>query len=57
MYCILNYFGILFIMDITSVLRGFILWDQRLLKDCFVKNSEALLNYNSYVLKIVLIFC
>ena len=41
-YYILDYFGILFILDINSVLREFILWDQRLLKDCFVKNSEGL---------------
>ena len=39
---ILNYFEILFILDINSVLKEFILWDQRLLKDCFVKNSEGL---------------
>ena len=38
-YYILDYFGILFILDITSVLREFILWDQILLKDCFMKNS------------------
>ena len=41
-YYILDYFGILFILDINSVLREFILWDQRLLKDCLVKNSEGL---------------
>ena len=41
-YYILDYFGILFILDINSVLREFRLWDQRLLKDCFVKNSEGL---------------
>ena len=41
-YYISDYFGILFILDIISVLREFILWDQRLLKDCFVKNSEGL---------------
>ena len=41
-YHILDYFGILFILDLNSVLRDFILWDQRLLKDCFVKNSEGL---------------
>ena len=41
-YYISDYFGILFILDITFVLREFILWDQRLLKDCFVKNAEAL---------------
>ena len=37
---ILDYFGILFILDISCVLREFILWDQRLLKDSFMKNSE-----------------
>ena len=37
-YYILDYFGI-FILDINSVHREFILWDQRLLKDWFVKNS------------------
>ena len=31
-YYILDYFGILFILDITSALTEFILWDQRLLK-------------------------
>ena len=41
-YYILDYFGILFIPDIISVLREFILWDQRLLKDCFEKHSEGL---------------
>ena len=41
-YYILDYFGMLFILDINSVLREFILWDQKLLKDCFVKNSEGL---------------
>ena len=41
-YYILDYFGILFILDINSVLIEFILWDQRLLEDCFVKNSEGL---------------
>ena len=29
-YYILDYFGILFILDINSVLREFILWVQRL---------------------------
>ena len=33
-YYILDYFGILFILDINPVRREFILWDQRLLKDC-----------------------
>ena len=40
-YYILDYFGILFILDINSVLIEFILWDQRLLKHCFVKKSEG----------------
>ena len=31
-YYILDYFGILFILDINSVLIEFILWDQILLK-------------------------
>ena len=31
-YYILVYFGILFILDLNSVLIEFILWDQRLLK-------------------------
>ena len=61
MYYILDYFGILFILDINSVLREFIMWDQRLLKDCFVNNSEGLyykvlLNYIFSVLNFVLIF-
>ena len=30
------------ILDINSVLVEFILWNQRLMKDCFVKNSEGL---------------
>ena len=37
LYYILDYFGILFILDINSVLIEFISWDLRLLKDCFVK--------------------
>ena len=41
-YYILDYFWILFILDIYSLLREFKLWDQRLLKDCFVKTSEGL---------------
>ena len=41
-YYILDYFGTLFILDINSVIREFILWDKRLLKDSFVKNSEGL---------------
>ena len=42
LYYILDYFGILIILDINSVLIEFILRDQRLLNDCFVKNSERL---------------
>ena len=38
MYYILDYFGILFILDINSVLIGFILWDQRLLKGFVLRN-------------------
>ena len=34
-YYILEYFGILFILDINSVLREFILWDQTLPKGMF----------------------
>ena len=34
-YYILDYFGILFILDINSVLREFILWDQRLSEGLF----------------------
>ena len=58
MYYILDYFGVLFILDINSVLREFILWDQRLLKDCVVKNFEGLRYcYIFSVLNVVLIFC
>ena len=41
-YNILDYFGKLFILDINSVLREFILWDQRLLKGLFCVTSEGL---------------
>ena len=41
-YYILDNFGIFFILDINSMLREFILWDQRLLEHCFVKSSEGL---------------
>ena len=41
-YYILDYFGILFILDLNSVLREFILWDQRLYKGLFCENSEGL---------------
>ena len=37
-YYILDYFGILFIRDINSVLIEFILWNQRLLKGFILKN-------------------
>ena len=37
-YYILDYFGILFILDINSVLIEYILWDQRLLKGFIVRN-------------------
>ena len=37
-YDILDYFGILFILDLNSVLREFILWDQRLLKGFILRN-------------------
>ena len=37
-YYIFEYFGILFILDINSVLIEFILWDQRLLKGFILRN-------------------
>ena len=37
-YYILDYFGILFILDINSMLTEFILWDQRLLKEFVLRN-------------------
>ena len=37
-YHILAYFGILFILDINSVLIEFILWDQRLPKGFVLRN-------------------
>ena len=37
-YYILDYFGILFILDINSVLIEFILWDQRPLKGFVLRN-------------------
>ena len=37
-YYILDHFGILFILDINSVLREFILWDQRLSKGFVLRN-------------------
>ena len=40
-YYILDYFGILFTLDLNCAPIEFILWDQRLLEDSFVKNSEG----------------
>ena len=37
-YYILDYFGILFILDINSVLTEFMLWDYRLLKGFVLRN-------------------
>ena len=37
-YYIFDYFGISFILDLNSVLREFILWDQRLLKGFILRN-------------------
>ena len=37
-YYILDYFGILFILDINSVLIQFILWDQKLWKGFVLGN-------------------
>ena len=37
-YYILDYFGILFILDLNSVLREFILWDQKILKGFILRN-------------------
>ena len=37
-YYILDCFGISFILDLNSVLREFILWDQRLLKGFILRN-------------------
>ena len=36
---VLDYFGILFILDLNSVPTEFKLWDQRLLKELFCENS------------------
>ena len=41
-YYILDYLGILFILDLISVLKEFILWDQRLYKGLFCENSDGL---------------
>ena len=37
-YYILDYFGILFILDLNFVLREFILWDQILSKGLVLRN-------------------
>ena len=37
-YYILDYFGILFILEINSVPTEFVLWDQRLLKGFVLRN-------------------
>ena len=37
-YYILDYFGILFILDLNFVLREFILWDQIRLKGFVLRN-------------------
>ena len=39
---ILDYCGVFFILDLNSVLREFILWDQRLLKRLICESSEGL---------------
>ena len=39
---ILDYLGIFFILHLNSVLREFMLWDQRLYKKFFCENSEGL---------------
>ena len=59
-YYILDYFGILFILDINSVLIEFILWDQRLLKGFILRNilrDEGTVNYIFSALNFVLIYC
>ena len=38
LFYILDYFGILFILDINSVLIEFILWDQRLSEGSVLRN-------------------
>ena len=59
-YYILDYFGILFILDINSVLIEFVLWDQRLLKRLILRNIlrdyKVLLNYIFSALNFVLNF-
>ena len=41
-YYIFDNRRIVFMLDINSVLREFISWDQRLLKGCLVKNPGGL---------------
>ena len=55
MYYILDYFGILFVLDLNSMLREFILWDHRLLKRLFCEKiirTKVLLNNIFSVLNI-----
>ena len=59
-YNILDYFGILFILDLNSVLREFKLWDQRLLKGFFfvkILRDKVLLNDIFSLLNFALNFC
>ena len=44
-YYILDYFGILFILDINSVLIEFILWDQRLMTGIYFEIYSEGLRY------------
>ena len=37
-YYILDYFWILFILNVNSVVREFILWDQRIFEGLFSEN-------------------
>ena len=58
-YYILDYFGILFTLDINYVLRAFILWDQRPFQGLFcekIGGNKVLLNSIFSVLNFVLIF-
>ena len=41
-YYILDHFGILFILDLNSVFKEYILWELRLYKGFFCENSEGL---------------
>ena len=59
MYYILDYFGILFILDINSVLIQYILWIQRLSEGFVLRNilgTKVRLNNFFSVLNIVLNF-